>query len=428
MANVQIKSEKLTPFGGIFPIMEQFDALLAQTIDSTLGMRCKWYGYQYSEILRSLMCVYLCGGSCVEDVTTHLVRHLSLHPSLRTCSADTILRAIEELTCENTTYQSASGRVYDFNTADKMNSLLVNALLATGQLKAGFEYDFDFDHQFIETEKYDAKRTYKKFLGYSPGVAVIGDVIVGIENRDGNTNVRFNQKETLERIFKRLEASGVHVARARMDCGSCSEEIVGMVEAHCKHFYIRANRCSSLYDTMSSLTDWQSVEINGIEFELNSILVEKWKGKLYRLVMQRQRRTEREFGIWEGEYTYRCILTNDYESSARDVVEFYNLRGGKERIFDDMNNGFGWNRLPKSFMSQNTVFLLMTALIRNFYKAVMQRLETQKFGLRATSRVKTFVFKFVSVPAKWIKTSRRHVLNIYTDNHAYARLFQTGFG
>ena len=220
MANVQIKSEKLTPFGGIFPITEQFDALLAQTIDSTLGMRCKWYGYQYSEILRSLMCVYLCGGSCVEDVTTHLVRHLSLHPSLRTCSADTILRAIEELTYENTTYQSASGRVYDFNTADKMNSLLVNALLATGQLKAGFEYDFDFDHQFIETEKYDAKRTYKKFLGYSPGVAVIGDVIVGIENRDGNTNVRFNQKETLERIFKRLEASGVHVARARIFCPS----------------------------------------------------------------------------------------------------------------------------------------------------------------------------------------------------------------
>ena len=121
MANVQIKSEKLTPSGGIFPIMEQFDALLAQTIDSTLGMRCKWYGYQYSEILRSLMCVYLCGGSCVEDVTTHLMRHLSLHPSLRTCSADTILRAIKELTCENTTYQSASGRVYDFNTADKMN-------------------------------------------------------------------------------------------------------------------------------------------------------------------------------------------------------------------------------------------------------------------------------------------------------------------
>ena len=33
MANVQIKSEKLTPFGGIFPIMEQFDVLLAHPIN-----------------------------------------------------------------------------------------------------------------------------------------------------------------------------------------------------------------------------------------------------------------------------------------------------------------------------------------------------------------------------------------------------------
>lgn len=53
-------------------------------------------------------------------------------------------------------------------------------------------YDVDFDHQFIETEKYDAKPTYKKFLGYRPGVAVIGDLIVSIENSDGNTNVRFH--------------------------------------------------------------------------------------------------------------------------------------------------------------------------------------------------------------------------------------------
>ena len=68
MAKIQIKSEKLTPFGGNFSIMEQFDALLAQTIDSTLGLRCTLFGYQYSEILRSLMCVYLYGGSCSEEI------------------------------------------------------------------------------------------------------------------------------------------------------------------------------------------------------------------------------------------------------------------------------------------------------------------------------------------------------------------------
>ena len=26
-----------------------------------------------------------------------------------------------------------------------------------------------------------------------------------------------------------------------------------------------------------------------------------------------------------------------------------------ERIFDDMNNGFGWNRLPKSFIAEHSI-------------------------------------------------------------------------
>ena len=55
MAKIQIKSEKLTPFGGIFSIMEQFDSTLSSVIDSTLGLRCSSFGYQYSEIVRSLM-------------------------------------------------------------------------------------------------------------------------------------------------------------------------------------------------------------------------------------------------------------------------------------------------------------------------------------------------------------------------------------
>ncbi len=424
MAKVQLKSEKITPFGGIFSIMEQFDTLLSNVIDSTLGKRCQSFGYSYIEILRSLMCVFFCGGSCIEDVSTHLMRHLSSHPKIRTCSADTILRAIKELTTSNITYTSSvSGKSYDFNTADKMNELLVRSLISTGELHKKQMYDLDFDHQFIETEKYDAKPTYKKFTGYSPGVAVIVGHIVGIENRDGNANVRFHQQDTLERIFTRLENNGILINRARMDCGSCSEEIVDTVKAHCRHFYIRANRCSAFYGDMFILRGWRTEEINGIDCELNSIVVEKWKGKTYRPVIQRQRRTDNVKEIWEGEYIYRCILTNDFDSDVREIVEFYNLRGGKERIFDDMNNGFGWKRLPKSFMAENTVYLLMTALIRNFYKTIIKRMNVKEFGLSTTSRIRTFVFKFISVPAKWIKTSREYRLNIYTVNPAYAKVF-----
>ena len=79
-------------------------------------------------------------------------------------------------------------------------------------------------------------------------------------------------------------------------------------------------------------------------------------------------------------------------------------------------------------MAENSMFLLLTALIRNLYKVIIQRLDVKRVGLNATSRIKAFVFRFVSVPAKWIRTSRRYVLNVYTYNYAYADVFQTDFG
>ena len=47
-----------------FRVMEQFDSTLSSVIDSALGLRCGSFGYQYSEIIRSLMSIYFCGGSC----------------------------------------------------------------------------------------------------------------------------------------------------------------------------------------------------------------------------------------------------------------------------------------------------------------------------------------------------------------------------
>ena len=55
--------------------------------------------------------------------------------------------------------------------SEKLTSF--GGILATGQLLPNNEYDFDFGHQFIETEKFDAKMTYKKFTGYSPGIATV---------------------------------------------------------------------------------------------------------------------------------------------------------------------------------------------------------------------------------------------------------------
>jgi len=77
-------------------------------------------------------------------------------------------------------------------------------------------------------------------------------------------------------------------------------------------------------------------------------------------------------------------------------------------------------------MPENTACLLMTALIRNFYKTIIQRMNVKESGLSQTSRIRTFVFKYIPAAAKWIRTSGAYRLNIYTESLNYAKVFKAG--
>lgn len=78
MAKVNIKSDILTPFGGFFYVMaESKRTRLDKLVDYCLDKPCANYGYQYSDILLALFCIYLCGGDHIEDITTHLKNIIS---------------------------------------------------------------------------------------------------------------------------------------------------------------------------------------------------------------------------------------------------------------------------------------------------------------------------------------------------------------
>jgi hypothetical protein len=119
-----------------------------------------------------------------------------------------------------------------------MNRLMIKLLVQTGQLSPGYrEYIYDYDNQFIPTEKYDSKRSYKKADGYFPGIASINNCPVYIENRNGNSNVKYNQDETLKRSYTLLDEFGIQIKHSRMDCGSFDKTVVPVVEANSTYFY-----------------------------------------------------------------------------------------------------------------------------------------------------------------------------------------------
>jgi len=415
---IQKISSTVSPFAGISYVNNEFNVSgMSQLIDNELGCRASTKGYTYANVIRNLSNVFFCGGDCAEDIQTHVGDDLKLIPGNLVSSADTVLRVIKELATDNKEYISQSGIAYNFNINNTLNSLNIKSLLLTNQLQAGCIYDFDYDNQIIPTEKYDTKRTYKKVNGYLPGIATIADKIVYIENRDGNANVKFEQAGTLTRAYNLLNDNDIKVNRSRMDAGSYSKEIIEVVAKNSNLFYIRANRSADLYNQIIAIEKWEKVVINYKNYEVASLqFTQFFEDKNYRLVIMREDSSDNQLDLFTGDtFKYRSILTNDWQSTEKEVIEYYNQRGASEKTFDVMNNDFGWNHLPCSFLNENTAYLIIMAIAKNFYNYVVEKVSHIFDDIQPTTRLKRFIFRFITVAGKWIFSGRQWVLKLYTE-------------
>ena len=414
---VQKYRNTVSPFSGISFVNESFNKSgLSHLIDQELGKRVKYAGFSYSEIIRNLSNVFLSGGDVIEDVSAHLGEHLKEIPNNNVPSPDTIQRGLKELCTPNTVYTSKTGISYNFNINKKLNLLNIKALVLTKQLQANTSYDFDYDNQITTNKKYDAKRTYKHNKGYFPGIATIGNNIVYIENRDGNANVKFKQAETLQNAYDLLKLQDISINRSRMDAGSYSKEIIEVVAKNSTLFYIRANKSAAVLEQVKEINNWQDVEINYKNYQVASIKFKQFnQDKKYRLVIMREKTSNNQVDAFtQDAFTYRSILTNDWKNTEKQIIEYYNSRGATEKIFDVMNNDFGWKRMPFSFLNQNNAFMIITAMIKNFYTYFVALVSNTFQNIEPTTRLKKFVFRFISVAGKWLDQGRQWILKLYT--------------
>lgn len=424
---ITYSSKKIKSFGGLnFTDTFLKDKNIYSLIDKSLGPRGIGAKYGYSDLVRSYLSLVLCGGGCAEDISEHLRGELSQLRGFETPSADTLLRMQKELSAPKETFTSKSGVKHEFSGNPGLNNLLVGLLVKTGQLeKEKPDYVFDYDNQFIPTGKYDAKRSYKQADGYFPGVASIDNMPVFIEGRNGNSQVKYRQAQTLEKAYANLAREGVQIDKSRMDCGSFSREIVNVVEQNCNHFYIRAQRCKNLHGIVSQIEGWEEVEINRKNYQVASIEYAPFGGeKTYRYVISREKTKSAQGDLFTGDsFKYRAILTNDREMGDLGVIRFYNARGNSERLFDEMNNDFLWKKMPFSFLEQNTVHLLVMAICRNLYHFLLSKISEKTGFVKSNFRLKRFIFRFMTVPAKWIKRGRQWILKLFTDK-AYHPLLE----
>lgn len=162
--------------------------------------------------------------------------------------------------------------------------------------------------------------------------------------------------EPLARMFERLNANDVTIGRFRADSASHQQDVVDLLQTHTDRFYIRAKRSAEMLRQIGAIDeeDWTSVTL---EWQpMNVAELADWRpfdgNTSYRLIVSRIKRDDQQGDLFSGsDYTYRYIL------------------------------GLYSERIP---------------------------------WLKATYRLKKFIFRFISVPAKWIRSGRQNILKLYT--------------
>ena len=91
------------------------------------------------------------------------------------------------------------------------------------------------------------------------------------------------------------------------------------------------------------------MEINFKEYNVASLPFTQFlKDCYYRLVVMGEKRDDRQMDLFFGDNCiYRYILTNDWDSTEQEIIEYYNQRGSSEQTFDIQNNDFGWGHFKK---------------------------------------------------------------------------------
>ncbi|MBP5535366.1 MAG: hypothetical protein J6X62_01095 [Bacteroidales bacterium] len=137
-AKVQIKNDSINNFGGFYFCIDHFRRSgLADIIDNTLVIRGILAQYSYSEIVETLMSIYLTGGSRIEDAKRLSTQFSEKTQGYEMCSPDTVLKMLSDKASEDTFLDTKDGKSYKFNINGRLDKLLIDGLLKCGQVKAG---------------------------------------------------------------------------------------------------------------------------------------------------------------------------------------------------------------------------------------------------------------------------------------------------
>jgi hypothetical protein len=419
-------AEPLIARGGLILPYEMAQALtLPQIIDQELPLAGSGHSYRPSRFVMPLIIMLHGGGKKLEDLRElrgeiSLCKLMDLEKMPAACTVGDWLRRMGE----NSRGLSGLGKV---------NAHLVKKVL---KKDPRMEYTLDQDATIIESEKYEAKYTYKKEKGYQPFLSCLFELGLVLDDdfRDGNVPAGSGALESMIRCDKKMP-EGKRIAYVRADSASYQAKVINYCFLADKYgkkklFTITADKDEAVMQAIKAIpeNEWQRYSDDRQIAETVHTMTRTTEA--FRLVVQRWPKRQAE--LFDPEpYCYHVIATNR-EETPQEVVALHNQRGEAENIFKELKGGFGMEWMPCGETSANAVFFRIGVISYNLFQA-MKLLSLPVWWRKAT--IATARWSIYQVAARLVYHARRIVLKLAAPldkinlfRKAYDSCFAAGYG
>ena len=213
--------------------------------------------------------------------------------------------------------------------------------------------------------------------------------------------------EELEQIFTQLNNTGN--IRFRGDSAFYRRDLFKYLENNQVTYYIRVknfkkNIRESVMDMVINQVDWNDFDYTEPYYGEYTIQINKTKK---RRIVYKAFHLEKG-GILQLVPMVYCIITNDFEKSPKEAMDFYEARGNSENFTKELKDDFnGGNPSHKEFV-KNEMDFLISSLAYNLYHVFQQTILEEK---DQTIRMNTYRLKYQKIAVKVIQHARQVTLS-----------------
>ena len=401
----------LTSFAGLPLVLGLAHHLhLPQELDGISGLKARRRGYSASDHLLALAMTLTAGGAALDDI--ELLR------------SDAGIREIVEgsfFPAPNTLGEFLRG--FDQGSLwqlGEVSSKLVRRLISQKKLSS---LTLDMDATLIESEKEEARTTYKGFTGYDPLLVWIPEVngfLSGIF-REGNASPQSHNASLLRKCL-RLLPQGLSL-RFRADSAAYQEKVVQECVDHGIPFAIGADLDVSVVAAIARIPEknWKIIHRGEDTFALAETVHAPFNNKhlpSFRLIVTR--RITWQLELFKSPIKDHAILSSLPEVlSTEAALDFYNARGTAEKWLGELKNGFGLAKLPcKEFLANAAYF--QTSLLAYNLSSAFKILCLPESWRNFT--IKTLRYRLLGQAALVVRHARRTLLKL-SASYPYFPIF-----